>query len=284
MGSLLPPSAKTVCCCRRCQIKAITMPNRSGEVLVKIAQDRKGLGNFSGSLAAEVLRATLQVQSRARLVIATGSSQFEVLEHLTQADWIDWSRVDGFHLDEYLGLNRTHAASFCGYLAKRFVDLVPIGSFHFLDGEAAPESVVAEASRLWAAGRIDLAMIGIGENGHLAFNDPPADFETKEVYHIVTLDDACRQQQVGEGWFPRLGDCPSQAISMTIHAILQSRKIICSVPDERKAQAVALAVEGPITPHVPASILRQHKDVTLVLDQASSSKLSLNSLGQAECV
>ncbi len=260
------------------------MPKWSEKVFVKIAQERKCLGNFSGSLAAEVLRETLQLQPRARLVIATGSSQFEVLEHLTRADRIDWQRVDGFHLDEYLGLDRTHAASFCGYLAKRFVDLVPIGSFHFLDGKGDPESVIAEASRLWSLGPIDLAMIGIGENGHLAFNDPPADFATKEVYHLVKLDDACRRQQVGEGWFPQLDDCPSQAISMTIHAILQSRKIICSVPDERKADAVALAVEGPMTPRLPASILRQHGDVTLVLDQSSASKISLNSLSKAERV
>ncbi len=243
-------------------------------MFVKIARDRKGLGNFSGTQAADHLREMLKTQPRARLVVATGSSQFEVLEQLTNEKGIDWPRVDGFHLDEYLGLDRTHPASFCGYLATRFVDKVPIGSFHFLDGTSNPAKVVAEASRLWSQAPIDLALIGIGENGHLAFNDPPADFRTNEIYHLVTLDVSCRRQQVGEGWFSQLSDCPSQAVSMTIHAILQSQKIICSVPDGRKAAAVASSVDGPITPLVPASILQRHKDVTLVLDDSSASKLS----------
>ena len=252
----------------------LTVPQWSRIVFTKIARDRKGLGNFSGALAADHLRTVLENQPRARLVVATGSSQFEVLEQLTKEKGIDWPRVDGFHLDEYLGLDRTHPASFCGYLATRFVDKVPIGSFHFLEGKSGCESVVAEASRLWSQAPIDLAMIGIGENGHLAFNDPPADFQTTAIYHVVMLDEACRQQQVGEGWFPHLNDCPCQAISMTIYAILQSRKIICSVPDDRKADAVALSVDGPITPTVPASILQKHLDVTLVLDDSSSAKMS----------
>ena len=253
-------------------------------MFVKIARDRQGLGNFSGIAAANHLRELLNIQPRVRLVVATGSSQFEVLECLTRSEGIDWSRVDGFHLDEYLGIERTHPASFCGYLASRFVDLVPIGSFHFLDGKSEPGKVVADASRLWGQAAIDLALIGIGENGHLAFNDPPADFETTEVYHVVTLDEACRRQQVGEGWFPHLNDCPSQAISMTIHAILQSRKIICSVPDARKADAVALSVDGPITANVPGSILQKHADVTLVLDESSASKLTAQSLSISQRV
>jgi len=264
------------------QLEAITVPKWRLNVFAKIARDREGLGIYSAALAAEHLRGLLEIQPRARLVVATGSSQFEVLEHLTTAEAIDWSRVDGFHLDEYLGLERTHPASFCGYLAARFVNKVPIGSFHFLDGKSNPEKVLAEASRLWSQAPIDLAMIGIGENGHLAFNDPPADFQSTQVYHVVSLDDACRRQQVGEGWFPRLEDCPTQAISMTIHAILQSRKIICSVPDGRKADAVALSVDGPITPNVPASILRKHTDMTLVLDESSAAKLSPSSLSQSE--
>lgn len=253
-------------------------------MFVKIARDRQGLGNFSGTAAANQLRALLKTQPRVRMVVATGSSQFEVLECLTQAEGIDWSRVDGFHLDEYLGILRTHRASFCGYLASRFVDKVSIGSFHFLDGNADPEKVVADASRLWRQAPIDVALIGIGENGHLAFNDPPADFETTDIYHVVTLDEVCRRQQVGEGWFPHLNDCPSRAISMTIHAILQSRKILCSVPDARKAEAVALSVDGPITPHVPGSILQNHADVTLVLDESSASKLSAQSLSHSQRV
>ena len=170
-------SAKSVCCGFEEQTKATTVPKWSQIVLVKIAQDRQGLGNFSGELAAERIRELLKTQPRVRLVVATGSSQFEVLEVLSKAQGVDWSRVDGFHLDEYLGLDRTHPASFCGYLAERFVDLVPIGSFHFLDGKKAPAEVVEQASRLWKQAPIDLAMIGIGENSHLAFNDPPADFQ-----------------------------------------------------------------------------------------------------------
>jgi len=251
-------------------------------VFIKIAADRQGLGNFSGNLAASHLARVLESQPRARLVVATGSSQFEVLDSLVNASGIDWKRVDGFHLDEYLGLGRTHPASFCGYLAERFVNRVPIGSFHFLDGLASPEETVREASRLWSEAPIDLAMIGIGENAHLAFNDPPADFVTKDIYHVVNLDQACRQQQVGEGWFASLDACPSQAISMTIHAILMSRKIICSVPDSRKADAVAASVEGPVSPQIPATILQQHSDATLVLDQASASKLSRTTLQSCE--
>ena len=260
------------------------MPVWSRTVLVKIAKNSQGVGNFSGALAAMHLRQLLQKQPRARLVVATGSSQFELLEHLTNAEDIDWPRVDGFHLDEYLGLDRAHPASFYGYLAKRFVDLVPIGSFHFLNGNSDVANVIAEATKCWSQAPIDLALIGIGENGHLAFNDPPADFQTTEVYHIVTLDEACRRQQVGEGWFPHLDYCPSQAISMTIHAILQSRKIICSVPDGRKADAVALTVDGPISPMVPASILQTHGDVTLVLDDSSAVKLSPSTISHSERV
>jgi len=254
--------------------EAISVPKWRRKVLIKIAHDRQGLGNFSATRAAEILKSALQAQPRARLVVATGSSQFEVLESLIQQPGIDWARVDGFHLDEYLGLSKEHPASFCGYLAERFVDRIPIGTFHFLNGMDDPDLVVAKATKQWRLAPIDLAMIGIGENGHLAFNDPPADFHTTETYHVVTLDQACRHQQVGEGWFPNLESCPTQAISMTIHAILQSRKIICSVPDSRKADAVVKSVEGPITSAVPGSKLQEHPDVLLVLDDASSARLS----------
>jgi len=254
------------------------------QVQIKIARDRKGLGNFAGELAATHLRELLKNQDRVRMVVATGSSQFEVLDRLTRAEGLDWSRIDGFHLDEYIGLDRNHPASFCGYLAARFVSLVPLGSFLFLDGSSDSRKVVDAASAAWSNAPIDLALIGIGENGHLAFNDPPADFETTDIYHIVSLDEACRQQQVGEGWFPNLSDCPAQAISMTIHGILQSRKIICSVPDERKAAAVASSIQGPITPSMPASILQQHGNTTLVLDDSSASKLSQSTLSLCEQV
>ncbi len=241
---------------------------------IRITENAKELGRVAGSLAAEILRNTLKKQSRARIIVATGASQFETLATLTSESGIDWTRVDGFHLDEYIGLGADHPASFCGYLRDRFVQKVPIASFHYLDGLGEPDRVIAEACEALRAAPIDLALIGIGENGHLAFNDPPADFETTAEYHIVTLDEACRQQQVGEGWFASLADVPTRAFSMTISAILAAKAIVCSVPDERKAMAVRNAIEGPLTPDVPASILRNHPALTLVLDKPSACKLS----------
>ena len=239
-----------------------------------IAKDRQGLGAFAAARAADHLRQALQSKPLARIIVATGSSQFEVLESLIQMPDIDWSRVDGFHLDEYLGLGIDHPASFCGYLKARFVDRLPLHSFHFLDGLQDPATVCQRATELIQSEPVDLALVGIGENGHLAFNDPPADFESTSGYKIVALDEACRRQQVGEGWFDRLEQVPTQAISMTVRQILASRTIVCSVPDRRKAPAVANTIQGAITPNVPASILQQHGNLTVVLDQASSSELS----------
>lgn len=238
-----------------------------------IQPDRPRMGAYSAKLAAMILRSAIAERGHARMIVATGSSQFEVLESLTAEPLIDWNRVDAFHLDEYVGLAADHPASFCGYLKSRFVERVPLRSFHYLDGLKDPKIVCQEASTHLLKAPVDVAMIGIGENGHLAFNDPPADFETKEAYHVVALDEACRQQQVGEGWFASLTDVPTHAISMTIHQILQSRKIICSVPDERKAVAVRDSVEGPTTNLVPGSILKRHPNTTLVLDRAAASLL-----------
>lgn len=231
------------------------------------------MGAYSAKLAGMILRSSIAERGEARIIVATGSSQFEVLDHLTREPGIDWSRVDGFHLDEYVGIAATHPASFCGYLKERFVDRVPLRSFFYLDGLQDPVQVCARASEHLLAGPIDVAMIGIGENGHLAFNDPPADFETTAAYHVVQLDEACRKQQVGEGWFATMADVPTHAISMTIHRILQSRKIICSVPDERKSIAVRDSVEGEVTVNVPGSVLKRHPNATLVLDRPAASLL-----------
>lgn len=231
------------------------------------------MGAHSATLCGEVLREAIAERGGARLIVATGSSQFEVLDGLVREPGIDWTKVDGFHLDEYVGLTATHPASFCGYLKKRLVDRVPFRSFHYLDGSRDAREVCREASMALRASPIDVAMIGIGENGHLAFNDPPADFETREAYHVVALDESCRRQQVGEGWFHGLDDVPRHAISMTIHEILQSSRIVCSVPDERKARAVADSLEGPLTPLVPGSILRTHRRTTVVLDTAAARLL-----------
>lgn len=197
---------------------------------VIITKDRAELGKTTGELAAGEIRNCLSQYDLCNLVVATGSSQFEVLESLIRQPGIDWTRVCGFHLDEYLGLAQFHAASFCGYLKERFVDRVPLKSFLYLDGTIPPAELRSSASTAMADKRIDLMLCGIGENGHLAFNDPPADFTTTEPYLIVDLDEACRRQQVGEGWFDNLEQVPTQAISMSIRQILKADVILCFGP------------------------------------------------------
>lgn len=236
--------------------------------------DKRSLGRAAAREGAALIRAAIAERGRAAIIVATGASQFEMLEHLVTED-VDWSRVTAFHLDEYVGLGTDHPASFRGYLQARFV--APVGAladFVAVNGDAADLS--AELARLNArlsAETIDVCFAGIGENCHLAFNDPPADFETEDPFIIVTLDAACRQQQYGEGWFPTLDDVPQQAISMSVRQILKSRRIILAVPDARKAPAVKAALEGPVTPLAPASVLQRHKGVTLHLDPASASLL-----------
>lgn len=249
---------------------------------IVIAQDRAELGRFVAEQAAQILQQCLQEHEICNLVVATGSSQFEVLESLVQQPGIAWERVAGYHLDEYLGIDRSHSASFCGYLASRFAERVPLGSFHYLDGTLPAEELKREADAAIGDKRIDLLLCGIGENGHLAFNDPPADFDTTDPYIIVDLDEACRKQQVGEGWFDSLDEVPVQAISMSIHQILRARTILCAVPDRRKAEAVAASVEGKIHPDVPASALRKHADATLILDTSSAAMLSEQSRSQSQ--
>ena len=249
---------------------------------IKIADSRPAMGKYVAEAAAAHLQDILSKTSEANLVVATGSSQFEVLDCLVQMQDIDWSRVNGFHLDEYLGLPITHSASFCGYLKQRFVDRVPLKSFFYLDGTLPPNELVQRACDKLRDRPINLMLCGIGENGHLAFNDPPADFEVKEPYHLVELDEACRRQQVGEGWFDSLDQVPTQAISMTIHQILKSERILCSVPDRRKAEAVKQTLEGKVTPEVPASALSHHSATTLILDTTSSCLLSEQTLALSE--
>jgi glucosamine-6-phosphate deaminase len=189
---------------------------------------------------------------------------------------VDWNRVTAFHLDEYIGMPITHPASFRKYLKERFVDRLPqpLAAFHYINGEGDGAAECRRLNDIIAAHPIDVAFVGIGENGHLAFNDPPADFETDEPYLVVNLDEACRRQQLGEGWFPTLEDVPQQAISMSIRQILKADTILCSVPDARKAEAVRASLEGPVTPNVPASILQRHESTTVYLDVASAALLS----------
>lgn len=232
-------------------------------------------GAAAAKAGAERIRAAIARRGEANIIVATGASQFEMLDVLVNEPAIDWSKVTAFHLDEYIGLPIAHGASFRKYLWERFVRRLPLPlkAFHYLDAEADPEAVIMEKNAAIGKRPIDVAFIGIGENGHLAFNDPPADFETERPYIVVALDEACRRQQVGEGWFKELADVPTHAISMSVRQILKSAAIVCTVPDERKAQAVRDVINGPITPTVPASILQRHHDTTIFLDEPAASLL-----------
>ncbi len=250
---------------------------------IQIHPDSQQMGARAARDGARVIRRAISDRGSANIVVATGASQFQVLEHLVKAQDIDWARVIAFHLDEYVNLPITHEASFRLYLWKRFHSQLPLPlkAFHYLDGEQDAAEEARRVSRIIAEHPIDLAYIGIGENAHIAFNDPPADFDTQSPYLVVELDEACRRQQLGEGWFAALGDVPARAISMSVQQILKASAIICSVPDQRKAQAVHDAVEGDITPEVPASILQRHAGCTLYLDEASASRLSDEARQQA---
>lgn len=236
----------------------------------------QALGAAAAQYGAETLKQAIKTKGAANIILATGTSQFETIKHLVSIPGIDWSKVTAFHLDEYLGLAETHPASFRKYLKERFVAHVPtLKEFHFVDGEARdPQAECERLGQLIQQHPIDVAFIGIGENGHLAFNDPPADFETKRPFLVVTLDEACRRQQLGEGWFHSLNDVPRQAISMSIPQILKSQRVCVSVPHERKAQAVKCAVKGELSNMCPASILRTHAECTLFLDPESASLLT----------
>jgi glucosamine-6-phosphate deaminase len=241
---------------------------------VVICPDRETMGAQAARGGADRIRHAIKERGTATIVVATGASQFTMLDQLVREPDVDWRQVSAFHLDEYLGMPMSHPASFRRYLKERFVDHVPLRKFHFIDGEAVPAAAeCARLGQLIGDCRIDVAFIGIGENGHLAFNDPPADFVTEQPYLLVELDEACRRQQLGEGWFPTLDDVPRQAISMSVRQILRAQGIVCTVPDARKADAVVAAVEGPITPQVPASILQEHHDATIYLDPPAASRL-----------
>src|SRR5688572_11304348 len=217
------------------------------------------LGKAAGADAAEFIRKAIESNGAANIILATGTSQFETLNQLIAEKNIDWSKVVMFHLDEYIGLSPTHPASFVKYLQQRFLEKVPkLKAAYLINGEADPLEECRRLGELIREYPIDVALIGIGENGHLAFNDPPADFETEEPYIIVKLDEACRQQQVGEGWFRSLADVPTQAISISIRQLMKAKALIVPVPDARKAEAVRRCLEGPISPLAPASILREH--------------------------
>lgn len=241
---------------------------------IEVFEDKPTLGRTAAEHAAELLRDCIRRQGSARLVAATGASQFEFLDALTSSAGIDWNRVEVFHLDEYVGLPVTHPASFRRYILERLIRKTGITQYHLLDGEKDPHVVAKEVGKELALKPVDIVFAGIGENGHLAFNDPPADFQTEEPYVVVELDEACRQQQVGEGWFKTLAEVPTKAISMSVRQMLKAKQIIVIVPDARKAPAVKACLEGELSPMAPASALRLHANVTLYLDKNSASLLS----------
>jgi len=240
---------------------------------IKTYTDRKTMGRAAATHAAKILRNRIDAAGSVRIIAATGASQFDFLEALTAAPGIDWSRVEMFHLDEYVGLPLDHPASFRKYLLERLIGKAGISRYHLLDAESDAAGAAARVGRELASAPVDVAFVGIGENSHLAFNDPPADFGTTDPYIIVALDAACRRQQVGEGWFKSFDDVPTHAVSMSIRQILEAREILCIVPDARKAAAVKATVEEAVSPEVPASILRSHANTTLYLDREAASRI-----------
>lgn len=247
-------------------------------MIIKVFPSKAALAKDAASHAADLLRKTIADRGEARLIAATGAAQFDFLDILTGAPGIDWKRVEMFHLDEYVGISEQSPASFCRYLRERLIDKTGMEKYHLLDGTKAPLELIAEVSAAIRKAPIDVAFVGVGENGHLAFNDPPADFDTDEAYIVVNLDEACRKQQLGEGWFPTLEDVPRQAISMTIREIMKAKEILCITPDQRKAKAIQACFDDGISPNAPASILQNHPATIIHLDQESASLLSPKTL------
>lgn len=243
---------------------------------VEVFDSKTAMGAQAAAWGAKKIREAISSRGEANIIVATGASQFEMLSSLVGEPDIAWDKVTAFHLDEYVGLPMDHPASFRLYLWKRFVSQLPLplAQFHYLNAEGDCRAECDRVGAVLQRHPVDVAFVGIGENGHLAFNDPPADFETESPYLVVDLDDACRKQQLGEGWFPTFADVPKQAISMSVKQIMKSQAIACTVPDERKSVAVQQSVEGEVAPQVPASILQNHKQTVLFLDQPAASKLS----------
>lgn len=243
-------------------------------MFISIRKDPKDAGVEAGKKAAFFIRKAIQSKGSATIILATGSSQFETLHQLTNEEGIEWDKVTMFHLDEYIGLPVSHKASFRKYLKERYVEKVPqLKAVNFINGEAYAQHECERLGRLIHQSPVDVALVGIGENGHLAFNDPPANFETHEPYLVVNLDEKCRQQQVNEGWFYSIDEVPKQAISMSVNQIMLSKHIVCTVPGTRKAEAVKHILEGEVSNLHPASILQKHPDCYLYFDDLSASLL-----------
>jgi len=245
-------------------------------------EDSTSLAHAAAEEAAALIRAAIVDHGCCRIVLATGNSQLAFLDALTGMSDIDWEKVEAFHLDEYVGIPVTHAASFRRYLLERVIRKTGIVQFHAIEGDASDlQAAIREVGSQLASAPIDLAFVGIGENGHIAFNDPPADFETRNPYIIVKLDEGCRMQQVREGWFANISEVPTHAVSMSVPQIMKARQIIAVVPDLRKARAVKMCLEGEMNPMAPGSILRRHANTTVYLDRDSASLLSTSVLVEA---
>ncbi len=239
-----------------------------------LSETKEELGVKAAAKGGELIRRGIEQNGSAAIIIGTGASQYEMLDALIKKP-LDWSKVTVFHLDEYAGMSMTHPASFRKFLKERVIEKLPaVKEVHYINAEKDPEAECRRMKEIISHFAIDVAFVGIGENGHLAFNDPPADFDTTEPFIIVELDEACRNQQVGEGWFATIDDVPETAVTMTINQIMKSKHIICSVPDARKAAAVKKVIEGDVTPNVPASILQAHPSAWLYLEKNSASLLS----------
>jgi glucosamine-6-phosphate deaminase len=246
---------------------------------LKILRNSEELGKKAAGYAAQIIKKRIDEKGSARIALSTGASQFETIKELVKLD-VDWNRVEMFHLDEYMNLPESHPASFRRYLKERFVNIVNLKNAHFVCGEGDVQKNISELSKEIRKEPIDLGLIGIGENAHIAFNDPPADFDSKEAYITVKLDEHCRKQQVGEGWFESISDVPEQAITMTVHQILQCEVIVSCVPNQRKADAIRLTLESDETNKIPATKLKSHPDWTLFLDEESASLVDKKLLRQ----
>jgi len=236
------------------------------------AKNDTDLGNKAAKLAADYLKQAIKEKDKARLLLATGASQLTTINELVKQD-VNWEKVEVFHLDEYIGISKKHKASFQRYIKERFADKLNLKKTHFIDGEGDVQEDIKKLTKEISSSPIDVGLIGIGENAHIAFNDPPADFHTEDSFIRVNLDNTARQQQVNEGWFDSIEEVPKEAITMSVHQIMQCENIISCVPYKSKAQAVKNTIESEITNDIPATILKKHRSWSLFLDLDSSSLL-----------
>ncbi|MBW2981620.1 glucosamine-6-phosphate deaminase [Candidatus Woesearchaeota archaeon] len=242
---------------------------------LNIFKTKKEAAFAAAKKAAGILNKTIASKGYANFIAATGVSQFELLDNLIKKFSIDWSKISMFHLDEYIGISDSHPASFRRYLKERIIDKVSLGMVYFIKGDSEdPKKECERLGKLIKGKEIDLAFLGVGENGHIAFNEPPADFHTEKPFIIVKLDKRTRMQQLKEGWFSRLSEVPKKAISMSIKQIMKSKNIICIAYDKRKAQAVRDCFGKKISPVNPASILQKNKNAFIYLDKNSASLIS----------